>query len=497
MSAAIDLVALEKKLAKLTTQDLIALRWRLLWKAQARPKQLMPSGDWVTWGILSGRGFGKSLAGAHAILELALDHPGCFCGVIAPTHGDLRHVNFEGPVGMTTILPQELISSYNASASIITLYNGSVIRGFSATEPARLRGPQHHFVWTDELAAWQYAREAWDMMQFGLRLGKHTRCIWTTTPKPVPIIRSRIMEESPKHIVTRGTTFENRANLSTTFYEELAKYEGTSIGRQELYGEMLNPEDAGHIRRAQWKIWPALQPLPVFKFVVMSLDTAFTEKTFDKKEQQGDPTACSVWGLFEHEARMHVLLLDSWEKHLGFPELVATVKKERTATYGLADPTQTEGRAPLYGVPLFGATKSLGRAIDLILIEDKGSGISLRQALAAEDVLTTPYNPGRMDKLARLHAVSPAFAHGRVWAVESNNRSGEFRSWAEPLVMQVCTFVGQGSVEHDDLLDTTTQALKYLMDRFMGAFTIPEKTKEQKMKEEAESKVRRMESAYG
>jgi len=109
----------------------------------------------------------------------------------------------------------------------------------------------------------------------------------------------------------------------------------------------------------------------------------------------------------------------------------------------------------------------------MIVIEDKGSGISLRQALAAKGLLCHAYNPGRADKLARLHMVSPLFAFGRVWAVESDRLPGRPKQWADPLITQVCSYSGEGSIAHDDLLDSTTAALRVLKDQWIPAFTPP------------------------
>lgn len=271
----------------------------------------------------------------------------------------------------------------------------------------------------------------------------------------------------PRAIVVSGSTYENRKNLTRIFYDNVAKYEGTTIGRQELLGELIDPEEAGFVKRSQWKLWPADRKLPKFEFLIYSLDTAFTEKTWDKKEQKADPTACTVWGLFQWEKKLNVLLLDAWEDYLGFPALIAKVKNDKDKTYGDID-------EPLIKPYVRGPQrpKHSGRKADLLLIEEKGSGISLRQSLALENIFTQSYNPGQLDKLSRLHIVSPLFAHGRVWAVESNRMRGTPRNWAEPVVSQVCTYVGDGSIEHDDLLDTTTQALRVLMDKYFPAFTV-------------------------
>lgn len=253
---------------------------------------------------------------------------------------------------------------------------------------------------------------------------------------------------------------------------------------------MLDPEEAGFIKRSWWRMWPAKKPLPQFLFIIYSLDTAFTEANFDKKELKNDPTACSVWGLFLFGNEHHVMLLDAWEDMLGFPQLVKRVKTEREYTYG-------DSKEPLLKPIISGPQRPRhqGRKPDKILIENKGSGISLRQALANEGVLTDMYNPDT-DKLSRLHYVSPMFAHRRVWFLESEKSPNNPKSWADPLITQVCTYVGPGSVEHDDLLDTTTQALKLFMDGWKFKFTVP-KDPDDETKRRLRAAQRKKENPYG
>lgn len=460
---------IREKLERFTYDDLSLLRWRLQWKATARKKQLAPEDDiWNFFGIKSGRGFGKTLAAAQYLGQQACTHPNTIWFVVAPTHDDLIGVCLYGPTGLHAVIPPCLIADSTKSPPVIYLKNGSIIRGFSADTPNRLRGPQCHGAWCDEIASWRYPDEAWDNLIMGLRLGKHPRIFWTGTPRPKPFIRKLV--RLPKSVIVSGSTYENRENLPDSFYENVAKYEGTSIGRQELWGEILDPEEAGFVKRSQWRIWPNSRPFPKFRFIVMSLDTAFTEKTWDKKEQTGDPTACTVWGLFTHERTDNIMLLDAWEDHLGLPALIKRVKAEKQYTYGDAEDAPSKSS-------LFGKIKrpiTQGRVPDLILIEEKGSGISLRQCLAVENVITQSYNPEGMDKLSRLHAVSPLFPARRVWAIESGKKEkrGEPRDWAEGVISQTCSYVGEGSLDHDDLLDTTTQALLFLMHRFDMKFTV-------------------------
>jgi phage terminase large subunit-like protein len=320
----------------------------------------------------------------------------------------------------------------------------------------------------DELAAWQYDQEAWDMIMFALRLGKHPRIVATTTPKPKALIRELIERDGDDVAVVRASTYENIANLAPTFQQQLLKFEGTTLGRQEIHAEVLNPEEQGIIKRNWIKLWPAKKPLPVFEHIVMSMDTAFTEQTRDKKTSDADPSACVVLGLFYNEDKPNIMLLDCWEDRLGMPDLIKRVHKEREVYYG------DDSQRPMIK-PMIGPSRQMGtgRKPDTIVIEDKGSGISLRQMLARENILAHAYNPGKASKLTRLHMVSHLFASGMVWFVESEKRKGQIRSWAEPLLYQLCAFSGEGSIRHDDLMDACTQGLRFLADKDMISVSKP------------------------
>lgn len=124
--------------------------------------------------------------------------------------------------------------------------NGSVAIGYSAEQPQSLRGPQQHWGWCDELAAWRRMQDAWDMYRFGLRLGKRPRTCITTTPTPAKLIKELVADKrkgadgAPLVRIVRGSTYANAANLAEEFLSDLrAKYESTRLGRQELYGEIL------------------------------------------------------------------------------------------------------------------------------------------------------------------------------------------------------------------------------------------------------------------
>ena len=223
------------------------------WLRTARIKQLEPSGDFNIWLILAGRGWGKTRTGAQDIALYALRNPNTQCAVVAPTHGDLRRVCFGGPSGLLSIIPPDCYTNsdetkgYSSSTSEIRLFNGSKIVGYAAINPDRLRGPQFHRAWCDELAAWRYP-EAFDQLMFGLRLGEHPKCLITTTPKPTKIIKELVNRDDVS--VTRGSTFENVDNLAEAAIENLKlRYEGTTLGRQELYAEIVDD-----IEGALWKM---------------------------------------------------------------------------------------------------------------------------------------------------------------------------------------------------------------------------------------------------
>ena len=193
--------------------------------------------------ILAGRGWGKTRTGAMDAMIYALRHPEVQVAVVTPTFGDLKRTAFEGPSGILKNMPDNCLlrgrgQGYNSSGAAIKLYNGSQILGFSATEPDRLRGPQFHRAWCDELAAWRYP-ETFDQLMFSLRLGDKPKCVITTTPRPTQLIQDLMKRDDI--ILTRGSTFENADNLAESTLAMLReKYEGTTLGRQELYAEIID-----------------------------------------------------------------------------------------------------------------------------------------------------------------------------------------------------------------------------------------------------------------
>lgn len=219
--------------------------FRYNWDFWARPNQLEPEGDWTTWLILAGRGFGKTRTGAETIRrwvcgDTPLSPGRCSrIALVAETAPDARDVMVEGPAGILNCHPKDFRPTYYPSKRSLVWPNGAQAILFNAVEPDQLRGPQFDAAWCDELAKWRYAQDTWDQLQFGLRLGDHPRQIVTTTPRPIPVVRKLINDADT--VVTRGRTFDNAANLAAPFLKQVEdRYGGTRLGRQELEGEVLD-----------------------------------------------------------------------------------------------------------------------------------------------------------------------------------------------------------------------------------------------------------------
>lgn len=218
-----------------------------------------------------------------------------------------------------------------------------------------------------------------------------------------------------------------------------------------------SPAGGGILRTSHFQLWPAKKPLPDLLFVLQSYDTAFTPNT------EGDPSACTVWGVGELQKRRgdevqfkkFALLLDAWTDHLSYPKLRTRVLDDRTAKYG-----------GVKGDPLKPSRKP-----DLVLVEEKGSGISLLQDLRGANVPAHGYNPGRADKVARAHMTAPLLEADVFYVLESKRDPGKPITWARPLLTQ-CEEFPNG--EHDDLVDTITQGAIYLRDAgFLELRTLP------------------------
>ena len=288
------------------------------WLKEARPNQLPPDGDWQTWMLKAGRGYGKTRAGAEWLKWEMLQNPHSRWAIVAPTSSDARNTCMEGESGLLSIMPYELIVDWKRSYQemTLTLKNGSMCKCYTASEPDRMRGPQYWGAWCDELSSW--AREdAWDMLLMGLRLGPHPKRVVTTTPKPNKLTQ-RILND-PATVTTSGSTFDNAANLPESFLKELRdKYEGTRMGRQELYAELLTDVPGAlwtleSIARAHEKPTPPAEHL---RRIVVAIDPSGSDGT------SGDSQGIVVAGI-DRFKNAHVLADESirgspeqWASHL-------------------------------------------------------------------------------------------------------------------------------------------------------------------------------------
>jgi phage terminase large subunit-like protein len=242
--------------------------------------QLPPEGDWLTWVILGGRGAGKTRAGSEWIraqVEGAkpLDPGACSrVALLGETLDEAREVMIFGESGILRCSPPDRRPVWNASRRQLAWPNGAVAQVFSASDPEALRGPQFDCAWSDELAKWKKTAAAWDMLQFGLRLGHRPRQVVTTTPRDNPVLREILAAEGT--VRTHATTAANRANLAASFLDAVTRrYAGSPLGRQELDGELLS-----HVEGALWP-WATIslaQGLPPFQHdrIVVAVDPPVT-----------------------------------------------------------------------------------------------------------------------------------------------------------------------------------------------------------------------------
>jgi phage terminase large subunit-like protein len=263
------------------------------YRSRARPSQLPPEWDWLVWLILTGRGWGKTWTASSWVNELAMTSV-CRIALIGATAPDVRDIMIEGETGVLRTAPSWGRPSYEPSKRKIEWPNGSVAHAFSAEEPDRLRGPQFHYGWLDELASFPNDEEVWNMFQFGLRLGQQPRCVITTTPRPKKLIRSLLGRGGKDVAVVRGNTLENAPNLAPGFMDAIQRrYGGTRLGRQEIEGEVLFDVPGALWTRAMLEKAYFAGHLPTMKRVVVAVDPSGTRG----EEDAGDSVGIVVAGL--------------------------------------------------------------------------------------------------------------------------------------------------------------------------------------------------------
>ncbi len=270
---------LDAFLGALSPNALVSLPW--LFEHWALPgHQLPPEGDWTTWMILGGRGAGKTRAGSEWIrAQVEGGKPGdpgrCSrVALVGETIDQVREVMIFGESGIMKCSPPDRRPVWQATRKALLWPNGAIAQVFSASDPELLRGPQFDVAWCDELAKWRKAEEAWDMLQFGLRLGDHPRQVVTTTPRNTPLLRRLLDEDTTA--VTRAPTDANRMHLARNFLDAVTRrYGGSRLGRQELDGELM-PDVEGALWT--WDMLEAARAPRAFELdrVVVAVDPPVT-----------------------------------------------------------------------------------------------------------------------------------------------------------------------------------------------------------------------------
>ena len=287
----------ERKRAFLARLRVRAARWEGL----ARPAQRLPTGDWYIWALIGGRGSGKTRAGTEWLAdEIAADDPGDESAIVAPTFGDARDTCIEGDSGLLKALERRgvAVAVWNRSLGELRLASGAVVRIDGADDGGlRLQGHNFRRAFCDELGLWRAGagERAWEESLLpAVRLGD-PKIVVATTPKPTPLMRRLLAD--PVAVVTRMTTFDNEANLAPSFLAQMrARYEGTRLGRQELWGELVD-EVEGALWRRSWLDRDRVGevPYPGLRQVRCALDPA-------DGATEGDEQAICVAGIgWDHE----------------------------------------------------------------------------------------------------------------------------------------------------------------------------------------------------
>ena len=265
-------------LASLSANALLSLPW--LFEFWALPHQLAPRGDWKTWVIMGGRGAGKTRAGAEWVRSevegAGPADPGRSkrVALLGETIDQVREVMVLGESGIIACSPQDRRPVWHAGRAQLHWPNGAVAQVLSAHEPESMRGPQFDAAWADELGKWKKGVDAWDQLQFALRLGKNPRAVVTTTPRNVGVLKAIL--KNPSTVITHAPTEANRAYLAESFLTEVqARYGGTRLGRQELEGVLVEEED-GALWTAAMLEAARVSAAPSVNRVVVAVDPPVT-----------------------------------------------------------------------------------------------------------------------------------------------------------------------------------------------------------------------------
>jgi len=264
------------------------------WNHNARPEQKVPKGNWRVWLILAGRGFGKTRTGAETIRQWALSGQYKRIALIARSEAEAREVMIEGQSGLLNVHPKSERPIWEPSLRRLTWPNGAIATCYSSENYQQLRGPQFDCAWIDELAKFHTADQVWDQLNFALRLGTHPRIIITTTPRPTALLKDMILNEYSWVHITRGSTYDNQANLSSEFIATMKEqYHNTTLGQQELLGQMIMDEEHALWKRANIH-QISNQNLPHLRKIIIGVDPAATS------HKKSDETGIVITGIDEN-----------------------------------------------------------------------------------------------------------------------------------------------------------------------------------------------------
>ena len=409
-------------LTGLSDAALMSLPW--LFEVWALPHQLPPEGVWKTWIIMGGRGAGKTRAGSEwvrAEVEGArpLD-PGRSkrVALVGETLEQVEKVMIFGDSGIMACSPPDRKPKWEATKRRLVWPNGAVAEAYSAFSPEALRGPQFDAAWADELAKWTKGEEAWDMLQFALRLGPDPRQVVTTTPKNVGVLKAIL--KNPSTVITQAPTEANRAYLAASFLEEVrARYAGTRKGRQELNGELLEDLEGALWTASMIEAAQAEAP-KAFSRVVVAVDPPVTGHVGSDEcgivvvgaVTEGPPSDWQAWVL--EDASVSAASPDAWARAAvgamhrhGADRLVAEVNQGGALVESVVRTVD-----PLIAYrPVHAARGKVARAEPVAALYEQGRVHHLRGLEALEDQM------GRMTTRGYEGRGSPDRVDALVWAL--------------------------------------------------------------------------------
>jgi len=256
------------------------------WDVIGRQSQQIPPGDWDVWAIIAGRGFGKTRTGSETVRIWSDQVPSIL--LVGATATDMRDIMIDGPSGILATSPDNNLPNYEPSKLRLTWPNGCIGHLRSAEDPDRIRGVETYRGWLDEFASWKYPKDAWDMISMAVRRGD-TKKLITTTPKNIGVLKKLLAYSST--ITTRGSTYDNIENLSESFRRLiLERYEGTRVGKQEIYAEILEDVEGALWTTSMIETARVRKPID-FKRIGIGIDPAVTAK------DTSDETGIIVGGL--------------------------------------------------------------------------------------------------------------------------------------------------------------------------------------------------------